>query len=204
MKRIITVLALVIVTINANAQKETPIANESVIKVRCGISIKNDKTPLYVVDGVPMNGESFLSNTSPEDIVSIKVIKEPLGIWCYGAGKNGVVLVTTKAAQEVELKANKEYSFKVYSIKNLDWVTQQDVYNGIRAKVPSIQISANPTILQTPKITLRGDDTTIVILDGVRYDASILNTINPADIESIKVAPSVAATNYFRNASVFN
>ena len=46
---------------------------------------------------------------------------------------------------------------------------------------------------------VRGDDNTIVVLDGVRQDISILSSLNPQDIESIKVAPSTAATNYFIN-----
>ena len=50
-----------------------------------------------------------------------------------------------------------------------------------------------------PVFSIRGDTNTIVIVDGIRYDASILNAINPNDIESIKVAPSAAANNFLRN-----
>jgi len=50
-----------------------------------------------------------------------------------------------------------------------------------------------------PNITIRGDDNTIVIVDGIRYDTSIWNALNPSDIESITVAPSVVASNYLRN-----
>jgi len=90
-----------------------------------------------------------------------------------------------------------ENAFKIYEVKNTNFNTQQDVYNAITAKVPGIRIT-NTNLGETPNIPMRGDDCTIVIVDGVRYNASILNTINPSDIEKIEVSNNVAASNYLR------
>ncbi|MDC0008088.1 Plug domain-containing protein [bacterium] len=92
----------------------------------------------------------------------------------------------------------KELPFKVHKICNLNWVQLQDVFNDLRANVSNLSINSSG-LNRIPTITTRGDDNTIVIVDGVRYDASILNAINPADIEHVKVATGVAATNYLRN-----
>ena len=43
---------------------------------------------------------------------------------------------------------------------------------------------------------MRGGDSAAVIVDGIRYDASILNALNPRDIESVKVSNNPAAEMY--------
>ena len=191
-----------------NLDSKKQISNTKVV-FRCGTSISNNDTrPLLVVDGVVMEYDSeAFQQINPKDIESIKVLKDSLSLSYYGySGKDGVVLITTKSSSVISCEdiREKETSFKIHKICNTNWVTTQDVYNALRAKVPGIQISTSNNSIQTPRITLRGDDNTIVIVDGVRYNASILNTLNPNDIESIKVAPSVAATNYFRNGIILN
>lgn len=91
--------------------------------------------------------------------------------------------------------------FKLYdfSSKKENWFNIQSIYNTIQAKVPNISISTTADLNTIPKINMRGDDNTIVIVDGIRYDISVLNTLNPADIESITMAPSAAASIYLRN-----
>lgn len=91
--------------------------------------------------------------------------------------------------------------FKLYdfSSKKENWINIQSIYNTIQSKVPNVSITMSADLNAIPNISMRGDDNTIVIVDGVRYNASVLNTLNPADIESITVATSVAASNYLRN-----
>ncbi len=89
--------------------------------------------------------------------------------------------------------------FKLYNLCNTNWVQPQDIYNAIQAKVPGIQISSNNSNIDVPNIRMRGNENTIVIVDGIRYDASILSSLNPANIESIKVSNNPSAQNYFIN-----
>jgi TonB-linked SusC/RagA family outer membrane protein len=64
------------------------------IQVRGAASINGDNTPLYVVDGVPIDN---LSGINPNDILSIDVLKDAASAAIYGSrGSNGVILVTTK------------------------------------------------------------------------------------------------------------
>lgn len=86
--------------------------------------------------------------------------------------------------------------FKIYEFWADDLVSHNDLYNRIRSNVPGVQITGT-AIGQSPKITMRGDSNTIVIIDGVRYnDTSILRTINPADIQKVYVANSPSAKQY--------
>ncbi|TVZ10174.1 TonB-dependent receptor-like protein [Cellulophaga sp. RHA_52] len=93
-----------------------------------------------------------------------------------------------------KLSDNLPFTIYEFGAENIN--IQQDLFNTIRAKVPGVQIT-NTQTNNTPKITMRGDSNTIVIIDGIRYsDTSILQTINPSDIEKVYVANSVAASNY--------
>lgn len=68
--------------------------SDIVVNVRGAASINGSTTPLYIVDGVPLDN---LSGINPSDIESIDVLKDAASAAIYGArGSNGVVMVTTK------------------------------------------------------------------------------------------------------------
>ena len=61
-------------------------------------SISSSNEPLYVVDGMPYDGN--MNNINPADIESMTVLKDAASNALYGArGANGVVMITTKKAQ---------------------------------------------------------------------------------------------------------
>ena len=67
------------------------------VRVR-GTSTINNSDPLYIVDGIPVDGLDFLN---PNDIENINVLKDAASAAIYGArGANGVVLITTKSGHE--------------------------------------------------------------------------------------------------------
>lgn len=69
------------------------------IRVRGGMSITGDNSPLYVVDGIQV--EDALSNLSPQDIESLTVLKDASATAIYGSrGANGVVIITTKGGKK--------------------------------------------------------------------------------------------------------
>jgi TonB-linked SusC/RagA family outer membrane protein len=86
----------------------------TIVKIRGNNSIRTGNTPLYVVDGVPLDGRSprpgynasGLGNTpggdpltfiNPNEIASIDVLKDASASAIYGSrGANGVILITTK------------------------------------------------------------------------------------------------------------
>lgn len=84
------------------------------VKIRGNNSIRSGNNPLYVIDGVPLDGRSArpglnangLGNTpdanplifiNPSEIASIDVLKDASASAIYGSrGANGVILITTK------------------------------------------------------------------------------------------------------------
>lgn len=71
-----------------------PGADASIL-IRGAGSINAGTEPLYIVDGVPVQGG--LQDLSASDIQSIEVLKDASSASIYGSrGSNGVVLVTTK------------------------------------------------------------------------------------------------------------
>jgi TonB-linked SusC/RagA family outer membrane protein len=83
------------------------------VKIRGNSSIRSGGSPLYVIDGVPLDGRSARPNfgtnfgsspdanpllfINPNDIQSIDVLKDASSAAIYGSrGSNGVIAITTK------------------------------------------------------------------------------------------------------------
>ena len=81
----------------------------SVIRVR-GTGTINTADPLYIVDGMPINGG--IDNINPADIASIEVLKDAASAAVYGSrAANGVVLVTTKQGAIGKVKVSYDFSY---------------------------------------------------------------------------------------------
>nr|WP_298998502.1 TonB-dependent receptor plug domain-containing protein [uncultured Allomuricauda sp.] len=173
---------------------------ESTFAITCLSTMNENNQPLYIVDGTPVTDKEIVQNIDPDDVISVDILKGEEASTLYGkSGSNGVVIIQTKNEKtHIETKLEK-LPFQVYSIKNDGWVIQQDIFNALRGRVPSLTISNINSPGSIPNFGVRGNDAPIILLDGIRVDASILNTLNPQDIESIHVAPSAAGTNYFLN-----
>ena len=75
------------------------------VRIRGIGSISASNKPLYVVDGVPYDGEISAINTS--DIESMTVLKDAASNALYGArGANGVILITTKRGKSGEARVS--------------------------------------------------------------------------------------------------
>ncbi len=113
-----------------------PGAGASVI-IRGFGSLNASQTPLYVVDGVPYDGN--LNALNPNDIESMTIIKDASAGALYGArGANGVVIVTTKKGKEGDLKVNFKGNWGVASraiprYETMDaYAWTEDVYSMFR------------------------------------------------------------------------
>lgn len=101
------------------------------IKVRGASSINAGTSPLYVIDGIPLedntisdgsNGASSnmsfnrnpLNNINPNDIESIEILKDASSAAIYGSrGANGVVIITTKQGKVGKTKVDASYEFGI-------------------------------------------------------------------------------------------
>ena len=67
------------------------------VRIR-GVGTINNSDPLYIVDGVPVDGLDFLN---PNDVETMNVLKDAASAAIYGSrGANGVVLITTKGGKK--------------------------------------------------------------------------------------------------------
>ncbi|WP_321306980.1 TonB-dependent receptor [Marinifilum fragile] len=102
---------------------------EATVRVRGVGSINAGSNPLYVVDGIPFDGD--LSSISSTDIESMTVLKDAASTALYGArGANGIIMITTKKAKAGKAKVNFDMKVGVNSraIKNYDVLTSPQNY----------------------------------------------------------------------------
>jgi TonB-dependent starch-binding outer membrane protein SusC len=114
----------------------------TVVKIRGNNSIRSGNNPLYVIDGVPLDGRSPrpsvgvsgvgqtpdinpLNFLNPADIVSMDILKDASASAIYGSrGANGVILVTTRKGSngpaKVEFNATYGVAGVMRKIKTLD------------------------------------------------------------------------------------
>ena len=88
------------------------------IRVRGGGSITQDSSPLYIVDGFPVES---INDIPSSEIQSIDVLKDAFSTAIYGSrGANGVVIVTTKSADKgtkLSVKLNAYWGLKTMANK---------------------------------------------------------------------------------------
>ena len=86
------------------------------IRIRGERSLNASNSPLYVVDGIPLQGTG-IENLNPNDIESIDVLKDASAIAIYGSrAANGVVLVTTKRGKSGKLTLTYDGAFSVENL----------------------------------------------------------------------------------------
>lgn len=79
------------------------------VRIR-GVGTINNSDPLYIVDGMPIEGG--LDYLNPNDIKSIEVLKDAASGAVYGArAANGVILVTTRQGEEGRAHLSYDFSY---------------------------------------------------------------------------------------------
>jgi len=88
------------------------------VNIRGVSSITGSTDPLYVIDGVQIQGNSVTSNgggnplagLNPSDIADIQILQGPSAAALYGSrATNGVVLITTKRGQTGDMRIDYSY-----------------------------------------------------------------------------------------------
>ena len=71
------------------------------VKIRGGVSSLGTNSPLYVIDGVPIDQKGpALNSINPNDIESFVVLKDASATAIYGSrATNGVIIITTKGGK---------------------------------------------------------------------------------------------------------
>ena len=102
----------------------------SVIRIRGIGSISAGGDPLYVVDGIPITSDPFitgnrgamnqnpLATINPNDIESVEILKDAGAAGIYGSrGANGVILITTKRGKtgKPKISLSSKYGLSTYA-----------------------------------------------------------------------------------------
>lgn len=115
------------------------------VRIRGTSSVRNGNNPLFVVDGVPLSGDTGsesedigvgtsagrnpLNFLNPNDIASVDILKDASATAIYGSrGANGVVLITTKSGRGQEGTLNYNYSLGISNISKKYDILGADEY----------------------------------------------------------------------------
>jgi TonB-linked SusC/RagA family outer membrane protein len=99
--------------------------SEIKIRIRGGGSLTQDSSPLYIVDGFPVNS---INDISSSDIESMTILKDASSTAIYGSrGANGVIIVTTKKGKDgkIAVNFNMFYGMKKMA-KQIDVLSPED------------------------------------------------------------------------------
>ncbi|MGI8637041.1 MAG: TonB-dependent receptor plug domain-containing protein, partial [Segetibacter sp.] len=120
------------------------------VRVRGTGSITQSNSPLYVVDGYPMEDGAFRL-INPNDVESLQVLKDASSTAIYGSrGANGVVIITTKKGKagstSISVNAFTGYQnrTKTIAVMNRDQYVQWFTDGRNQAWLDQPNISADP------------------------------------------------------------
>lgn len=124
------------------------------INIRGVGSINAGSSPLYVIDGLPINNSPAISQTgnqvastrsprnpisflNPEDIASIDILKDASATAIYGSrGANGVIMITTKKGNTGDLRIDYSTHIGYNQVHNrLDLLNAEQYTTGINSLI---------------------------------------------------------------------
>jgi len=130
------------------------------VNIRGINSINGVNQPLYVVDGVQIQGSTTPGGSNPmsflnsNDIEDMQILQGPNATAIYGSrGTNGVILITTKRGKTGDIKISYDYGYtlqtapKELKVMNLQQYAQMDLeYKAIAGGTPREEF-LDPSIL---------------------------------------------------------
>ena len=141
----------------------------STIQIRGNSSIRSSNNPLYVVDGVPLDGSSARPNLGnafgstpnsnpllfidPNSIAQIEVLKDASSAAIYGArGANGVIVITTKKGTSgpMKIEAGVNYGINAGYLKKFEVLNAGQYRSAIKkyGVAPTLDGGANTDALK--------------------------------------------------------
>ena len=98
------------------------------IRIRGFSSINAGQSPLFIVDGMPVEDMNMIN---PQDVESMSVLKDAASNSLYGArGANGVIIVTTKRAKEKDavISLDTKIGLNTRALRNYDYISDPATY----------------------------------------------------------------------------
>jgi TonB-linked SusC/RagA family outer membrane protein len=166
------------------------------ITIRGAGSVTQDNSPLYVIDGFPIENpnNNFIN---PQDIESIDILKDASATAIYGSrGANGVIMITSKKgkAGPPTVSINTSYGLQ-HNPKTVDLMSP---YEFVKYQLERDYTQSALTYLTDGKTLESYRDVKEVDWQGAFFrDASIQN-------HSISISGGNAATKYYISGNLFN
>ncbi|MEA4937393.1 MAG: TonB-dependent receptor [Paludibacter sp.] len=116
--------------VNVSSAEGTPGATMNIV-IRGNNSLTQENSPLYVIDGFPVEDPTVGSSINPNDIESIDVLKDASATAIYGArGANGVIIISTKKGKVGEPVITYDGSFGMQRVTRT--IPMMDAYEFVR------------------------------------------------------------------------
>ncbi len=181
--------------VNVVASSGEP-GESSNVQIRGLNSINGNNAPLYVVDGIPFDGDPKISN---DEIESIDVLKDAASAAVYGTrGSGGVILITTKKGKEGVMKISLNSYYGV-----------QKITSGTKLLNREDRLYADFASLRGLNGTVYGNTFTTVenAPFSLTNDSNLLELIEndnaPIQNHNINISGGKAGLSYNINASAF-
>ncbi|WP_026727693.1 SusC/RagA family TonB-linked outer membrane protein [Flavobacterium denitrificans] len=111
--------------VSVSSSEGSPDSNVQV-RIRGNGSLSQDASPLYIVDGFPVNS---LNDISSSDIETMTVLKDASSTAIYGSrGAYGVIIVTTKKGKDGKIAVNFNMFYGMKQMANTIDVTSPEDY----------------------------------------------------------------------------
>ena len=116
--------------VNVTSSEGTPGGTMNIV-IRGNNSLTQDNSPLYVIDGFPVEDASLASTINPSDIESLDILKDASATAIYGArGANGVVIITTKKGKVGKPQITYDGSVTMHNVTNK--LSMMDAYEFVK------------------------------------------------------------------------
>ncbi|WP_350285629.1 SusC/RagA family TonB-linked outer membrane protein [uncultured Croceitalea sp.] len=125
--------------------------NASPLTIRGVSSLRGNRSPLFVVDGVAVND---VSRINPQDVEDIFVLKDATANSIYGSrAANGVVVITTRSGTNKELRIDYDTYVNFQGKRDLSYIPRMNSRQFIDYTREIFDATANPS---APLLAWRG------------------------------------------------
>lgn len=108
------------------------------IRVRGTTSFNGSNSPLYVVDGVPVDNINFLA---PTDIADLQILKDASSAAIYGSrAANGVILITTKSGESGRTRISLNMQYGVTAVSNKITPLNTEQYRELQEEIGIVKL----------------------------------------------------------------
>ncbi len=127
--------------------------SDATIRIRGFSSVNGSNAPLYILDGVPFNGN--VSDLNPQDIENISVLKDAASSALFGnRASNGVIIITTKKGKSDRVQLTASISQGVFN-KGLHEYDKLDSFQYMETMWKGLRnyyMTSQPTVYPTTDV----------------------------------------------------